>query len=115
MMAIADKYAVVCLESIRDEDKRNEVIHSLENSGKEIIEISFDQVLQFAGNMLQVEGSGGQKYMVMSERAYNSLSKEQINAIEMYDKILSIPINNIEKYGGGSVRCMMAEVFLPKK
>lgn len=53
--------------------------------------------------------------MVMSERAYNSLSKEQINAIEMYDKILSIPINNIEKYGGGSVRCMMAEVFLPKK
>jgi hypothetical protein len=115
MMAIADKYAVVCLESIKDEDKRNEVIDSLENSGKEIIEISFDQVLQFAGNMLQVEGSGGQKYMIMSERAYNSLSKEQINAIEMYDKILSIPINNIEKYGGGSVRCMMAEVFLPKK
>lgn len=115
MMAIADKYAVVCLESIKDIDKRNEVVDSLERSGKEIIEISFAQVLEFAGNMLQVEGNAGQKYMVMSQRAYASLDKDQISSIEKYDKILTVPINNIEKYGGGSVRCMMAEVFLPKK
>lgn len=115
MMAIADKYVVICLESIKDLDKRNEVVESLEKTGKEIIEISFAQVLEFAGNMLQVEGNAGQKYMVMSQRAYASLNKDQISRIEKYDRILSVPINNIEKYGGGSVRCMMAEVFLPKK
>ncbi|MCA0334324.1 MAG: amidinotransferase [Bacteroidetes bacterium] len=115
MMAIADQYVVICLESIKDEDKRAEVIKSIENSGKEIISITFDQVLRFAGNMLQIEGGLGQKIMVMSEQAYNSLSEEQITRIKHYNPILSIPIPTIEKYGGGSVRCMMAEVFLPKK
>ncbi len=115
MMAIADKYVVICLECIKDLDKRNEVIESIENTDKEIIEITFDQVLHFAGNMLQVEGSGAKKYMVMSEQAYKSLSKDQIHKIETYNTILVIPIKNIEKYGGGSVRCMMAEIFLPKK
>jgi len=115
MMAIADRYVVICLESIRDEDKRNEVIDSFKKSDKEIIEITFEQVLNFAGNMLQVEGSLGSKYMVMSQLAYDSLTKEQIEKINQYNPILAVPIPNIEKYGGGSVRCMMAEVFLPKK
>lgn len=115
MMAIADRYAVVCLESIKDEDKREEVRLSLESSGKEVIEITFNQVLNFAGNMLQVEGSLGQRILVMSQQAYDSLREDQINKIKQYDSILPIPIDTIEKYGGGSVRCMMAEVFLPRK
>lgn len=115
MMAIADQYAVICLESIRDEEKRKEVRESLEKSGKEIIELTFDQVLSFAGNMLQVEGSLGQKYMVMSQQAYDSLRDDQIERIRYYNPIVAIPIPTIEKYGGGSVRCMMAEVFLPRR
>ncbi len=115
MMAIADRYAVICLESIKDEEKRNEVRNSLERSGKEVIELTFDQVLHFAGNMLQVEGYPGQRILVMSQQAYDSLAQSQIEKLKSYNPILAIPIDTIEKYGGGSVRCMMAEVFLPKK
>ncbi len=115
MMAIADRYAVICLESIKDEEKRNEVRNSLERSGKEVIELTFDQVLHFAGNMLQVEGYPGQRILVMSQQAYDSLTQSQIEKLKSYNPILAIPIDTIEKYGGGSVRCMMAEVFLPKK
>ncbi len=115
MMAIADRYAVICLESIKDEEKRNEVRNSLERSGKEVIELTFDQVLHFAGNMLQVEGYPGQRILVMSQQAYDSLTQSQIEKLKSYNPILAIPIDTIEKYGGGSVRCMMTEVFLPKK
>lgn len=115
MMAIADRYAVICLESIKDEEKRNEVRNRLERSGKEVIELTFDQVLHFAGNMLQVEGYPGQRILVMSQQAYDSLTQSQIEKLKSYNPILAIPIDTIEKYGGGSVRCMMAEVFLPKK
>lgn len=115
MMAIADRYAVICLESIKDEEKRKEVRNSLERSGKDVIELTFDQVLHFAGNMLQVEGYPGQRILVMSQQAYDSLTQSQIDKLKSYNPILAIPIDTIEKYGGGSVRCMMAEVFLPKK
>ncbi|HRN34943.1 MAG TPA: arginine deiminase-related protein [Saprospiraceae bacterium] len=115
MMAIADQYAVVCLDSIKDEDKRMEVRDSLEKTGKEVIELTFDQVLHFAGNMLQVEGHPGKRILVMSQQAYDSLTREQIDKINSYNPILAVPIPTIEKYGGGSVRCMMAEVFLPKR
>lgn len=114
MMCIADEYAVICLSAIDDKKERKYVVENLKESGKEIIAITEEQMHQFAGNMLQVGGLG-QKYLVMSQTAYNSLTDEQINTIEKYNPILPVKIDLIEKLGGGSARCMMAEVFLPKE
>ena len=114
MMCIADKYAIICLDSIDDKKEKKAVCEYLLEAGKEIIAITETQMHQFAGNMLQVGGLG-QSYLVMSQTAYNSLNQEQISKIEAYNLILPVKIDLIEKLGGGSARCMMAEVFLPKK
>lgn len=113
MMCIADEYAVICLSTIDDKKERKYVVENLKDTGKEIIAITEEQMHQFAGNMLQVGGLG-QKYLVMSQTAFNSLTTEQITAIEKYNPILPVKIDMIEKLGGGSARCMMAEIFLPK-
>ena len=113
MMCIADEYAVICLSSIDDKKERKYVVENLKDTGKEIIAITEEQMHQFAGNMLQVAGLG-QKYLVMSQTAFDSLTAEQKTAIEKYNPILPVQIDMIEKLGGGSARCMMAEVFLPK-
>jgi len=115
MMCIADQFAVICLDSIPDANERKAVIETLQDTQKEIIEISFDQMNRFAGNMLQVSNTSGQHYLVMSSQAYNSLTPEQIQRIEKYDPILHSDITTIETNGGGSARCMMAEVFLSEK
>lgn len=115
MMCVADQYAVICLEAIPDIAKQNMVKDALMNSGKTIIPISFSQMNQFAGNMLQVQNNTGNKYLVMSSQAYNSLTEAQIKAIEAFNPILHSGIKTIETNGGGSARCMMAEVFLPLK
>ena len=115
MMCVADKFVVICLDCIDDELERSKVIETIKNSGKEIIEISEEQMQQFAGNMLQVRNSEGKTFLVMSETAYKSLTKEQIAAIENYSEIIYADLNTIEVNGGGSARCMLAEVFLPKK
>ncbi|WP_107037972.1 citrulline utilization hydrolase CtlX [Brumimicrobium mesophilum] len=112
MLSIAETFAVVCLESIDDIDQRNIVIQNLTNDGKEIIEISERQMHSFAGNMLQVESENGSKAMVMSEQAYSSLTESQIVSIESHCDILFSDLTTIETLGGGSARCMMAEVFL---
>lgn len=114
MMCVGDEYAVIALSTIDDETEKKFVINKLKESGKEIIDITEDQMHQFAGNMLQVGGIGSSKYLVMSENAYNSLNKHQINQIEKFNPIIKVDINTIETLGGGSARCMMAEVFLPK-
>ena len=114
MMCIADEYAIICLSTIDDKKERKHVVENLKDSGKEIIAITEEQMHQFAGNMLQVGGLG-QQYLVMSQTAFDSLTIEQKNAIEKYNPILSVKIDLIEKLGGGSARCMMAEVFLPKE
>lgn len=115
MMCIADQFAVICLDSIPNANERKAVVETLQDTKKEIIEISFDQMNRFAGNMLQVENTSGQHYLVMSSQAYNSLTAEQIQRIEKYNPILHSDITTIETNGGGSARCMMAEVFLAKK
>ncbi len=115
MMCIADQFAVICLDSIPDENERHNVIKTLQDTEKEIIEISFDQMNRFAGNMLQVQNTKGDRYLVMSSQAYNSLTAEQIKRIENYNPILHSDITTIETNGGGSARCMMAEVFLAEK
>ena len=101
------------LDAIDSQDEKNSVINSLITTNKEIIQISELQANKFAGNMLQVQGD--KKYLIMSESAFNSLSKEQIQKIESYCSILYSDLKTIEKFGGGSARCMMAEIFLPLK
>ena len=113
MMALAESFAVICLDTIDDKGEKRNVIKHLKESGKEIVTISEAQMHQFAGNMLQVRGSD-QKYMVMSTAAFKSLEPEQIEAIEKHCEIVHSNLKTIETCGGGSARCMMAEVFLPK-
>ncbi|MGL1888551.1 MAG: arginine deiminase-related protein [Reichenbachiella sp.] len=116
MMAMGDGFVVICLDSIDDPDDRAEVIESLEHSDKEIIEISEEQKERFAGNMLQVENKEGVKYMVMSESAFQSLDQDQKDRILSFNEgIIHSSLDTIELLGGGSARCMMAEVFLPKQ
>lgn len=115
MMCVADSYAVICLDSIPDGHEREKVLKSLTETGKEIISINFAQMNRFAGNMLQVQNKEGQHFLVMSSQAFNSLTQEQLAKIEAYNPILHSDIKTIETNGGGSARCMMAEVFLPVK
>ena len=115
MMCVADKFVVICLDCIDDETERKNVIDSIKNSGKELIEISEDQMQNFAGNMLQVQNNSGDKFLVMSQSAYRSLKLEQISAIEKHCEIIYSDLETIESDGGGSARCMLAEVFLLKK
>ena len=111
MMSVGEEVAVVCLESIRDNEERNYLIQKLKSTGKEILEISLEQKHHFAGNMLQVKNNKNEKFWVMSAAAHQILSPSQIKILEKDSKIISSPIPTIEKYGGGSVRCMLCEVF----
>ena len=113
MMCVASDFAIVCLDAIDSQDEKNSVINSLITTNKEIIQISELQANKFAGNMLQVQGD--KKYLIMSESAFNTLSEKQIQKIESYCSILYSDLKTIEKFGGGSARCMMAEIFLPLK
>jgi hypothetical protein len=113
MLALGETFAVVCLASITDASERNSVVTTLRRTGKEVIEITLDQMLSFAGNMLQVKNAAGKTLLVMSSQAFSSLSAAQIEGIEQHTSILHSPIPTIERAGGGSVRCMMAEIFLP--
>lgn len=114
MMCVADKFIVICLESIPDKNEIKTVTETINRSGKEMIDISPDQMNHFAGNMLQVNNEEGKKYLVMSTQAYDSLTSEQICKFEKFNEIIHSSLNTIEKNGGGSARCMMAEVHLPR-
>jgi hypothetical protein len=113
MMCVADTFVVICLDTIDDEAEREHVLEALTETGKEIIEITEAQKHRFAGNMLQVMGD--KPYLVMSNSAYSSLTEEQKIDIEKHCPILYSSLDTIEACGGGSARCMMAEIFLPKQ
>lgn len=115
MMCVAEDFVIVCLDSIDDIEERENLINHLLIDGKEIIPISEEQLNRFAGNMLQLKGSQDKRYLVMSSSAYNSLTSEQISRIDEHCLILHSNLETIETLGGGSARCMIAEVFLPKK
>lgn len=115
MMCIGETFVVICVDSIDDKKERKNVIKHLKEDGKEIVAITEAQVNNFAGNMLQVKGANNEPYLVMSQAAYNALTPAQINTLEKHTKILSSSLDTIEACGGGSARCMMAEVFLPKE
>ena len=114
MMCIAEKYAIIGLDSIDDVSERNKVISSLKENNKEIITLTESQLNSFAGNMLVVRNIHGDEFLIMSTQAYMSLSKSQITTLEKYQPIIHSPLDTIETCGGGSARCMMAEIYLPK-
>lgn len=111
MLCIGSRFAVVCLEAILEEKERIQVIESLVSSGKEIISISLQQLHHFAGNMLELKNADGENILVLSTQAYQSLHQQQIDALEKYATILHSSLNTIETAGGGSARCMLAEIF----
>jgi len=114
MMCVAKDFAIICADSIDDINERANTLNALEESGKELILISEEQVSRFAGNMLQVLGANSQEYLIMSSAAYTCLSQDQIGQIKKYCPIVHSSLDTIEALGGGSARCMMAEVFLPR-
>ena len=114
MMCIGETFAVICADCIDDKKERKMVLDSLRGDEKEVILITEDQVNNFAGNMLEVKGTDERRYLVMSKSAHQSLTKKQIAQIEEHVTILSSSLDTIEACGGGSARCMMAEIFLPR-
>jgi hypothetical protein len=115
MMCIADSYVVICIESVTDAAERKNLIACLQKTNKEIVDISLQQLNSFAGNMLQLKNTDGELLLVMSTQAYKSLTAAQIETLQKHNRIIYSPLNNIETAGGGSARCMMAEVFLERK
>jgi len=113
MMCVADQFAVICLESIDDKKERKAVKEQLKSTGKRIVAITEKQMHEFAGNMLQVKTKNGPA-LVMSDRAYSSLQPDQIKTLESFGSIIHPKLEIIETCGGGSARCMMAEIFLPQ-
>ena len=114
MMCLGETFAVLCADAIDDKKERKMVIDSLKNDDKQVILITEDQVNNFAGNMLEVKGADDRRYLVMSAAAHQSLTKKQITELEEHVTILSSNLDTIEACGGGSARCMMAEIFLPR-
>ena len=113
MMCVADRFAVICLDSIDDKKERKAVKEQLKSNGKTIVTITEKQMHEFAGNMLQVKAKNGPA-LVMSDRAYRSLQPDQIKTLESFGPIIHPKLDIIETCGGGSARCMMAEIFLPQ-
>jgi len=113
MMCVADRYVVICLDSIASEDEKDLVAEAIQKTGKEIIDINYEQLNAFAGNMLQIENRQGEKLLVMSTQAYKSLTEKQVQELSAYNRIIHSPLTVIEANGGGSARCMMAEIHLP--
>jgi hypothetical protein len=112
MMCVADRYVVICLDSIRDGEERDMVSQTILSTGKEIIPVSFYQMNHFAGNMLQVENVQKEKFLLMSSAAYHSLTPAQLEKLSSFNRIIHSPLPTIEANGGGSARCMIAELHL---
>ena len=115
MMCVAKTFAVVCLESVTYEEEKADLLNSLKQTGKEIIDISLQQLNHFAGNMLQLINEDGELLLIMSTQAFKALTSSQIEILQEHNRIIHASLNTIETAGGGSARCMMAEIFLTKK
>lgn len=115
VMCVGERFAVVCLDCIRDAEEREQVRNTLESCRKEIIEISMDQLYRFAGNMLQIRNVRREILLVMSAQAYQALLPDQLRQLEKHTRVMSSDLQTIERNGGGSARCMIAEIHLPLK
>ncbi|OUT71263.1 MAG: hypothetical protein CBB76_04810 [Crocinitomicaceae bacterium TMED16] len=115
MLCVAQDYALVCLECIKELTERKAVMDSLKKTNKTIVELSLDQIDHFAGNMLEVKNKANESFLIMSSRAYKAMNDAQITQIQQHSQIIHSPLTTIENYGGGSARCMLAEIFLPRQ
>jgi hypothetical protein len=113
MMCIGSRFAVVCLDAIQAEADQDLILDNLAETGHKVVAISYEQMKAFAGNMLEVRSRNGEPFVLLSAKAFHSLLPGQIDAISRYAEMLPIPIETIETYGGGSVRCMVAGIYLP--
>jgi hypothetical protein len=113
MMCIGEKFAVICLTSISDRQEKESVVSSLSNTGHQIIDITFEQMSNFAGNMLAIKNNNNKTILALSQSAFYSLTKNQKEEIEKHCELVPLSIKTIETIGGGSARCMIAEIFLP--
>jgi len=114
MMSLGERFALVCLESIEAIDERFRLLTRLERSGREVIEFSREQLKSFVGNVLQLR-AGEEPIIVMSRQARVALSDRQVEALERHGRLVSVDVGTFEKLGGGSIRCMLAELLLPRK
>jgi len=115
MMNVGERLAIICDETIRREDQRTAVLDRLQATGHEIVRLSYGQLEAFAGNMLELRATDGERVIAMSSQAFNSLDKDQRSLLEANGRIAHAPIDTIERSAGGSVRCMLAEIHLPRK
>ncbi|MCU1750158.1 citrulline utilization hydrolase CtlX [Pseudomonas sp. 6D_7.1_Bac1] len=115
MMSVGTRLAVACFDSVNDRNERSALHSRLERSGKQVMTLSFDQLESFAGNMLEVHNAAGEPLLVMSRTAWRSLHADQRRMVEAHARPLPVKIDTIERIGGGSARCMLAEVYLPKR
>lgn len=113
MMCIGEHFTVICLEAIEDAEERQRIVRELEDTGHELISISRHQMNQFAGNMMELRNASGESLLVMSQSAFESLEEHQVKQLQRYSRLVYSPVATIEKYGGGSVRCMLAGIYLP--
>lgn len=115
VMSVSEQIVVICLDTVNDASEKEMLLSTIKKSNKELLEISFEQMSNFAGNMLQIKNDKGKQFMVMSKTAYNILDAKQIDLIKKYNEIIAVDIDTIERNGGGSARCMLAEIFLNRK
>ncbi|MBX2945617.1 MAG: amidinotransferase [Cyclobacteriaceae bacterium] len=115
VMCVGSKFAVVGLDAIQNENDQEILLRSFKETGHKVVAISYEQMAAFAGNMIEVKSRGGESYVLLSERAFHSLLPGQIDAISRFSEMIPIPIDTIETYGGGSVRCMVAGIFNPPR
>lgn len=115
MLAVATEFAMICLDSVQDENDQDLILNSFEQTGHKVIAISFDQMKSFAGNVMEVLNTNNERVLIISEAAVQALLPGQLDAITKFMDIVPIAIPTIEKYGGGSVRCMLAGIHLPPK
>jgi hypothetical protein len=114
MMTLGETFVVICLDSVRDNAERNLLLQTFRRTEKTVVDITLEQMNAFAGNMLQVRNHRDETLLVMSERAFRALQPAQIRTLGQHTRLFHAPLDTIETYGGGSARCMMAEVFLPE-
>ena len=112
MMCVADRYVVACLDSLPNPQEHDHFLSTVRSTGKPLIPITMDQMGHFAGNMLQIHNHAGERLLVMSSQAFHSLSPDQVEHLTSFNRILHSPLTTIETNGGGSARCMMAEIHL---
>jgi hypothetical protein len=115
MMSVSEHFAILCLDAVKNEDDQDKLLDSFESSSHKVIAISYAQMNSFAGNTFSVKNKHGESFVLMSQTAFDSLLPGQINEISKYADVLPFNVSNIERYGGGSVRCMVAGIHLKKK